>query len=162
VVVDGEVDLSVVGYRPASDLASIHSQDQSWCCFLLYRDSACFGVGSVDKILGCPTIHLGGGVRFFSIGSNDPYFDHNFILTVVPGCSYPVWMVWFRNGFLPQVVVAISYSQGPLFPTGSSSGLLVSVSLYVASAVLYGFFQGVRVFLGWGHSHAKCPFWPQL
>jgi len=50
-MIDCEVDLGVVGYRPAGDLAPVHSQDLSWCRFLLHWDSVCFGVSLVDKVL---------------------------------------------------------------------------------------------------------------
>ena len=68
VMIDREVELGVVGYQPTGNLASVHGQDPSWCCFLLHCNSACFGIGFVDKVLGCPIVHQGSGIMFFSIG----------------------------------------------------------------------------------------------
>ena len=56
-MIDCEVALGVVGYWPAGDLAPIHGQDPSWCYFLLYWDSTCFGISLVDKVLGYPAVY---------------------------------------------------------------------------------------------------------
>jgi len=56
-MIDSEVDLGVVGDWPTGDLAPVHSQNPSWCRFLLHWDSACFGVSLVDKVLECPAVH---------------------------------------------------------------------------------------------------------
>jgi len=146
--------------RPASDLASIHSQDLSGYCFLLHLYSAGFCIHSIDEVLGCSTVYQGCSGTFLAIGSLDPYFDHYFFLSVVSGCPDSVgwFFFFFRNWLLPRVTIARVYSRGLSFPNGSSS---VSSS-NVASAALYGFFHGSCVFLGWGHSLKKCPFFPQL
>jgi len=105
-MIDFQVDLGIVGYRPTGDFTSVHGQGPSWCRFLLHWDSSCFGVGFVDEVLGCPAVYQGGGVLFISIGSYNAYFDHDFLFAVVPGCSDSAGWVWFCNGFLPRVAVA--------------------------------------------------------
>jgi len=159
-MVDREVDLSVVGYRPASDLASVHGQDSSGYCFLLYLYSAGFCIRSIDEVLRCSTVYQGCSGTFLAIGSLDPYFNHYFFLSVISGCPDSVgrFFFFFRNWLLPRVTVARVYSRGLSFSDCSSS---ISSS-NVASAALYGFFHGSRIFLGWGHSLEKYPFFPQL
>ena len=159
-MVDREVDLSVVGYRPASDLVSVHGQDSSGYCFLLHLYSAGFRIRSINEVLGCSTVYQGCSGTFLAIGSLDPYFDLNFFLSVVSGFpdSLGRFFFFFRNWLLPQVTVARVYSRGLSFPDGSFS----AYSSNVASAALYGFFHGSRIFFGWGHSLEKCPCFPQL
>jgi len=149
-----------VGYRPAGDLASVYGQDSSGYCFLLHLYSAGFRIRSIDEVLGCSTVYQGCSGTFLAIGSLDPYFDYYFFLSVISGCPDSVgrFFFFFRNWLLPRVTVARVYSRGLSFPDGSSS---VSSS-NVASAALYGFFHGSRIFLGWGHSLEKCPFFLQL
>jgi len=159
-MVNHKVDLSVMGYRPAGNLASVHGQDSSGYCFLLHLYSAGFCIRSMDEVLRCSTVYQGCSGTFLAIGSLDLYFDHYFFLSVVSGCPDSVgqFFFFFCYWLLPRVTVARVYSQGQSFPNGSSS---VSSS-NVASTALYGFFHGSRVFLGWGHSLEKCPFFPKL
>jgi len=159
-MVDHQVDLSVVGYQPASDLASVHGQDSSGYWFLSYLYSAGFRIRSIDEVLGCSTVYQGCSGTFLAIGSLYPYFDHYFSLSVVSGCPDSVGRFFFifRNWLLPRVTVARVYSGGLSFPDGFSS---VSSS-NMASAALYGIFHRSHVFLGWGHSLEKCPFFPKL
>jgi len=159
-MIDCEVDLSVVGYRPAGDLASVHGQDLSGYCFLLCVYSAGFRIHSINEVLGCSTVYQGSSGTFLAIGSLDPYFDRYFFLSVVSGCPDSVerFFFLFHNWLLPRVTVARVYSQWLLFSNGSSS---ISSS-NVASAAPSGFFHGSRVFLGCGHFRKKCPFFLQL
>jgi len=56
-MIDCEVDLRVIGYRPAGDLTPVHRQNPSLGRFLLHWNSAGFGVGFVDEVLGCPAVY---------------------------------------------------------------------------------------------------------
>lgn len=164
-MVDGEVELGVMGYRPAGDLtSSVHSQDSSWCGFLLHWYSTGFGIGSVEKVFRCPTVYQGsGGGLFFPIGPLDLNLDHDFLFVVVPGCPDSVGQIFFlHNWFLPRVAAAKAYSRGPSFPNGFSSGdsSSLAISSYVASATLYG--HRNVFFRDRGHSLEKCPSFPQL
>jgi len=111
-MVDRKVDLNLVGYRPTSDLASVHGQDSSGYCFLVYLYSAGFRKRSIDEVLGCSTVYQGCSGTLLAIGSLDPYFDHYFFLSVVSGCpdSEGRFFFLFRNWLLPRVTVARVYS----------------------------------------------------
>jgi len=120
-MVDREVDLSIVGYWPTGDLASVHSQDSSRYCFLLRLYSAVLRIRSIDEVLRCSTVYQGCSGTFLAIGSLDAYFDHYFFLSVVSGCLDSVgrFFFFFRNWLLPRVTVARVYSRGLSFPDGS-------------------------------------------